>query len=283
MEQELLLKDKYNCHDDLAVNPDGSVKLKHNSPYCRTRITAYNELGEMLFDTENQVVLGGALFTLEKVFGIQSPLNVEYLNNIMSIATTGTPVTEIYPKDNVVCLFGIGIGGCGESYKTVKDVKFYERTIEDMIPFRVVTGDLPEAIAPKYFFKTQYAGKNAFYLKKFEQTPQIKVLWKDAEGDEDGSEVQEGVHNTTRTEAIETFVEITLKIDKDDVREYFDINGNIEQARINSIALFTGVKSLLADGSEDYKQVKMFSKLNIPNEMLAISKSFTMVYRIYTS
>lgn len=283
MDRTINLQDRYNLSDDLSVNPNGSVKLKHNSPYTRTKITAYNDLGEVLFETENQVVLGGALFTLEKVFGVASPLNVEYLNNIMNVATSGTPVSEIYPKDNVVCLFGVGIGGCGESYKTVKDVKFYEREIQEMIPFRVVEGELPELIKDKYFFKTTLQGKNAYYLKKFEQTPQIKVLWKDAEGDEDGSEVQEGVHNTQRTEPIETFVEIVLRIDKDDIREYFELNGNIEQARINSIALFTGVKSQLADGTQDYKQVKMFSKLNIPNEMLAISKSFTMVYRIYTS
>ena len=95
--------------------------------------------------------------------------------------------------------------------------------------------------------------------------------------------MQVGVHGTQRTEPIETFIEITLRIEKDDVREYFDINGEIEQTRINSIALFTGIPGTLANGETDYKQVKMFSKLNIPNEMLNVTKSFTVIYRIYAS
>lgn len=39
----------------------------------------------------------------------------------------------------------------------------------------------------------------------------------------------------------------------------------------------------MSDGSEDYKQVKLFSKLNIPNEMLVMNKDMTIIYRIYTS
>lgn len=284
MDKVMSVNDRYNrLSDDIKVTSNGTVKLKHSSPYTRTQIIAYDDFGEVLFETENQIVLGGALFTLEKVFGVTSPLKVEYLNDIKGIATSGQQVTEIYPKDNVVCLFGVGIGGCGDSYKSVKDVKFYEREIEEMIPFRLVSGELPSMIKNKYFFKGTYKTKNAYYLKKFEQDPKIKVLWKDGEGDADGSEVPNGVHTTQRTEAIETFVEITLRIDKDDIREYFDETGEIEQARINSIALFTGVPAQLADGTTDYKQVKMFSKLNIPNEMLNVTKSFTMVYRIYAS
>lgn len=279
----IIITDRYNnLSDTMNVSEKGTVKLKHNSPYTRTQIIAVDDFGEVLFETENQILLGGALFTLEKVFGVKSPLEVQYLNDIMSIATSGTPVAEVYPKDNVVCLFGVGIGGCGDSYKSVKDVKFYEREIEEMIPLRLVDGDLPIGIKDNYWFKGTYQGKNAYYLKTFDKTPEIKVLWKDAEGDEDGSEVQDGVHNTHRTEPIETFVEITLRIDKDDVREYFETTGGIEQARINSIGLFTGVKSSTSDG-QDYKQVKLFSKLNIPNEMLNTSKSFTLIYRIYAS
>lgn len=284
MDKVMSVNDRYNnLSDNINVTSNGTVQLKHSSPYTRTQIIAYDDFGDVLFETENQIVLGGALFTLEKVFGVTSPLKVEYLNDIKGIANTCQQVTEIYPKDNVVCLFGVGIGGCGDSYKSVKDVKFYEREIEEMIPFRLVSGQLPQNIRDKYFFKGTYQGKNAYYLKKFEQDPKIKVLWKDAAGDADGTEVQNNVHTTQRTEAIETFVEITLRIDKDDIREYFETNGGIEQARINSIALFTGVKAQLADGTVDYKQVKMFSKLNIPNEMLNVTKSFTMVYRIYAS
>ena len=126
--------------------------------------------------------------------------------------------------------------------------------------------------------------KTHYYLKTFEQQPVIKALWKDSDDqDEDGSEVEGGVHESTRTEPIETFVEMILKITKKDVRDYFELYGDIEQCRINSIGLFTGAKRNLSDGTTDYQQVKLFSKLNIPNEMLTLKKDLTIVYRIYTN
>lgn len=287
MEQnKIILRDTLQSNDKVSFKvPKSTFRTKiigGYDPYVDSR--GITMLGETLFDTENQIVLGGALFTLEKLFGVQSPLTVDYLNNILGIATTGTPVTEIYPKDNVVCLFGVGIGGSGDTISSVKDVKFYEREIFDPVPFRVTSDALPVADQDKYWFRKQMPdGKTAYYLKKFEADPQIKVLWKDAEGDEDGTEVESGVHNTNRTEPIETFVEIILKINKKDCREWFELQGNVEQARINSLALFTGVRAEVGVGQYDYKQVKMFSKLNINNEMLTLAKDLTMVYRIYTS
>jgi len=285
----LNLKDSFNTDDKLEVVFKPSV-------LTRTRIQAgydhfvdnrgINQLGEIVFDEENQIVLGGALYVLEKIFGVTSPLTVDYLNDIMSIATTGTPITDIYPKTNVVCLFGVGIGGCGDTIASVKDVKFYEREILTMIPFRVAASTtLTTDEKLHYWFKKldTVSGKTSYYLKTFDSVPQIKVLWKDGIGDEDGTVVQDGVENTTRTDPIETFIELILKISKYDVREYFQINGNIEQTRINSIGLFTGILGTLADGSTDYKQVKLFSKLNINNEMLTLAKDLTIIYRIYTS
>lgn len=285
---DMKLTDKINGHDEL------SHRVSYKPPVLtRTRIQGFwcdgeNDLGEMCFETENQIVLGGSLFILEKIFGVQSSLTVDYLNNFMGIANTGTAVTEIYPKDTVVCLFGVGTGGAGDSSTSVRDVKFQEREIFDMVPFRVVatSGALTADERNQYWFKKtlpEYGNKVAYYLKKFDSNPEIKVLWKDGEGGEDGTAVENGVHTSQRTEPIETFIEITLKITKKDVREWFELKGQVEQTRINSIGLFTGIKSRLADGTDDYKQVKMFSKLNINNEMLNIAKDLRIVYRIYTS
>ena len=279
--------------DKLSTNGIISLDYKPNVLQKTKIIGGFNprinekgitELGEVLFEEENQIVLGGALFILEKIFGVTSPLLVDYLNNIMGIATTGATVTEIYPKDTLVCLFGVGIGGAGDTITSVLDVKFYEREIFDMVPFRVIDGALSAEDVEKYWFKKLLLDdKQAYYLKKFEAPPAIKVLWKDAEGDEDGTVVEAGVHDTTRIEPIESFIELILKISKTDVREWFELQGNIEQARINSIGLFTGIKSQLADGTFDYKQVKLFSKLNIGNELLQLAKDLTIIYRIYTS
>lgn len=285
MDNNLNLTDKITTKDSIG----GGSTLEHPSfsmqePTFRTQIIGTNELGETVFEATNNTVIGGALFVLEKVFGVSAGLNVDYLNNFMGIATGGTPVTEKYPKDTVVCLFGVGTGGSGDSITSVKAVDFKERNVADIIPFRYTDTALSSADQEKYWFrKLDGNGRTAHYLKTFETQPVIKSLWKDAEGDEDGTEVTGDVHNSVRTEPIETFVELVLKINKNDCREWFEYNGNIEQARINTIGLFTGIKSQISTGVYDYKQVKLFAKLNINNEMLTAAKDLTITYRIYTS
>lgn len=284
----LNLNDNLNSSDKMVNAPAKKVEplRMENSQgkVLKTKIVGLDTItGEKLFEEENQIVLGGALFILEKVFNVEAPINVEYLNDIMGVCVN-SPVTEIYPKETGVCLFGVGVGGCGDSSRSVHDVKYYEREIFDMIPFRITDEEMQGSELNKYWFKRYESdGKISYFLKSFEHKPEIKVLWKDGEEGEDGSEVSSGVHDTQRTEPIETFVEMVLKINKKDCREYFEINGEIEAARINSIGLFTGVLSTNEKGEPEYKQVKLFSKLNIPNEMLVLSKDITIVYRIYTS
>lgn len=89
----------------------------------RTEIVATNELGETLFKTENATLIGGGLYTLEKLFGVEAPLKVAYLNEIMGFGQGAIQETEIYPKNNTVCLFGVGIGGAGDTSAEVYDVE----------------------------------------------------------------------------------------------------------------------------------------------------------------
>ncbi len=281
------LKDSMSAFDTIDTSGGVPKVISKQQKTLRTKVTGYlgdniNPFDEKIFDEENQIVIGGALFILEKVFGVEPNLYVDYLNNIMGIATDDMS-TDLY-ADTHVCLFGVGVGGCGDSIRSVKDVNFVEREIFEMVPFRITDEDLNPSEQKKYFFKMEKDNKTHYYLKTFEQQPVIKALWKDSDDqDEDGSEVEAGVHESTRTEPIETFVEMILKISKKDVRDYFELYGDIEQCRINSIGLFTGAKRNLADGTTDYQQVKLFSKLNIPNEMLTLKKDLTIVYRIYTN
>ena len=289
--------DTLNIRDNLNNKDSVSFSTKR-SPFVRTKIVAgydpykdkngVTQFGETVFETENMIVLGGSLFTLEKVFGLNSPIVIRDLRDVMALPSQDTPITN--NKDTYVCLFGVGTGGAGESITDVKDVEYYEDTIYDMIPFRQTENELTPEEAAKYWFKKPVTinidggqiHKTAYYLKRFETVPEIHVLWRDAEGDEDGSEVGDNVYETpsTNTTPIETFIELTLKITKKDAREFFDDNGNIEATRINSIGLFTGVRN---EGDDDYQQIKLFSKLNINNEILVLAKDLTISYRIYTS
>ena len=301
-------------HD--ALNSSDKMQNHKNSGFfARTKITAgydpyidsrsgTTKFGTPIFETENMIVMGGSLFTLEKLF------NINYFsegNNTIDdgliydpLLFGGTVSREGFPqKDNVICLFGVSTEGAGESITDVKDVNYYERTMFEggagsnygLIPFQVLSTG--EAFTPteegKYWYRKQISindtTKTAFYLKSFENAPKIHILYRD-NGDDDGTAVTQSPWLSVPSTPIETFVELTLKITKTDVRQYFIDNGDTEKTRINSIALFSGIKKeVTLNGSTypDYREVRMFSKLNINNEMLTANKDLTISYRIYTS
>ena len=246
--------------------------------------------GTKVFETENMIVLGGGLFTLNKLFNVTPNLEVDYLENFLTgfnpeygsgLNTAASSSTE----SPIVCLFGVGTGGASDTINSTFDVKYWEREVQGMIPFRQTDLALAADEVDKYWFKSKTTDtpnnieKTRYYLKSFETDPEIKALWLDS-GEEgvDGSEVQNNVHLTPSSSStpIETFVELTLKISKNDIQEYFADTQNVGIARINTIGLFTGIKVSATDPSTglthtDYRHVKLFSKLNINNEVLQIT------------
>ena len=268
--------------------------LNHNESFSKkswkTSIDAMDDMGNILFEhLENNVVLAGAIYTLEKLFNVRSSLTVETLNNIMGINNNEPASTKTIPMENSVCLWAIGTGGSGDSIGSVRPVNFFEREVgtkghsTEMIPFRVTSTPLTGVEAEQYYFrKDNNDGTFSYFLKKFEAVPVIKVLWKDAAPGEDGSEVASDVYNTNRTEDIEVFIEVILKLNKKDAREYFQKTNQIENCHINSIALVSGIKKEIAAGQFDYSDARMITKLNFGNEMLE-NKEITFRYRIYTN
>ena len=281
--------------DHLAIKDLVSNKLRNKSPF-RTEISAYDEFGDVLFTLEhNMVVLGGAITVLEKMWNIRSSLVIDTINNINQISPAVQSTTELLPQNDYVCMWGIGIGGSGDAFGSVRDVKYYEREIgqngqsDEFIPFRCVTTSLEGEDVQMYTLsKTVGTGFTAYYAKLFDSEPFIRSLWRDGQDGKDGTEVTDGVHNTQRSEEIETFVEMHMKINENDVREWFEMNGNIEQARVNTIGLFTG--RLVDNGAGGYnaQNVKLFTKFNFDNEALggtgsSNSKTISFVYRVYAS
>ena len=292
-----MVSKQIKMQDKLAFLEKFKNKEKQKSPF-RTEISAYDEFGDVLFTLEhNMVVLGGAITVLEKMWNIRSSLVIDTINNINQINPAVQSTTELLPQDDYVCLWGVGIGGSGDAFGSVRDVKYYEREIgqngqtNEFIPFRTVTTALEGEDVQKYTLsKSVGTGFTAYYAKKFETEPFIRSLWRDGLEGEDGTEVTDGVHNTQRTEDIETFVEMHMKVDQNDIREWFEMNGNIEQARFNTIGLFTA--RLTANGSGGYNatNVKLFTKFNFDNEPLGAGlsstgsgKTVSIIYRIYAS
>ena len=287
-----VLKDRLVSHDSVE-NVINNFRKGVHVPTFRTRIDMTNEFGEKIFTQEtNETVLGGALTVLEKLAGIKSPLKVGSINSIMGINDTVPASDSSAGNDDILCLWGVGVGGSGDAFGSRRVVKFQEREVgqnghpEQMLPFRVVPEpfDATDENAARYFMMRQRSdGYYEYFLKTFEIDPIIKVLYKDGAEGEDGTEVESDVYNTTREDGIEAFMEMHLKITKNDIREYFERVGEIEMARFNTIALFTARKTEISEGRNEYINVKMFSKINIDNEPLQAAKELQIQYRLYVS
>ena len=83
--------------------------LNHNESFSKkswkTAIDAIDDMGNILFEhLENNVVLAGAIYTIEKLFNVRSSLTVETLNSIMGINNSDPASTKVIPMENSVCL-----------------------------------------------------------------------------------------------------------------------------------------------------------------------------------
>jgi hypothetical protein len=272
----LHLKDNFHSRD-------GVLKTMIMAGYdLKTNKNGVHYLGEEIIERQhNKVVVGGSIEMLKKIFGAESSLTVSSLNELMSIDNTGVPVNG---ETKTVCLFNVGIGGCGSSYADVQVTLDQANTVPSMIPFRIVS--TPAAVdQDKYWFKKSLndSGMYAYYLKRFENNPTVHCLFKDGIGDEDGTEVTGNPASYNRTEGVETFVELVLEISSDDLREYFALYDNPDFPRFNTIGLCSGTLSTLANGEFEYRDVHQFSVLNFSNEILHFEKNLSIIYRVYLS
>lgn len=294
----IIINDKLSYNDSAILNlEDAGMHRKTfrtqvicgTDPWVDSK-TGITYLGEVWDEEENETVIYGSIYTLMKLFNNTSPLSVSTINEILGVNVTGPTMdtTNGLPTLHAVNLFGVGIGGAGESSYDSYEVDFKARELNQMIPLRFTADELSELEKSQYYMKRTIPAtdtepeRKAYYLKEFD-SKEIKVLWRDAEEGEDGTEVEDGVHASSNTNPIDVFEQLILKISKKDIKEYFEYNGNLNLARINEIGLFTGIKQTLATGEIDYRYVNLFSAVHINNEMLKYSKDLTIIYRIYTN
>lgn len=277
--------------DSLSLSDKISNKSHKQTLWARTQIiggyglhtnkNGISELDEVIFTTENMVPIGGVQFAMEMIYGVRGPIEVPTLNSkgIGAQSSTIAPSGDIpYAYGQKVCLFGVGVGGATDNNLSALEVKYNEYEISDMVPLRYTDMALTDIEKTKYYGMKQDDTATAYYLKRFDSDPVIKHLYKDGEDGEDGSEVDSSVYTSANDVGIETFTECLLTITKKDVREWFAAHGNIEETRVNSIGLFTAVYDAEL---QDYANIKLFSKLNIPTEPLSLTKDMNIIYRVY--
>lgn len=228
---------------------------------------------------DNTVVVGGAITALEHITGITDCWKPATLNTIYNI-NTDIPTDDMTSK---VALFGVGAGGAALDFGNIYDPDPKHRDIPNPLPFRYNT-DISGTEADKYYFKVPDDDGVTFrwMLKEFESPIVIQTMWKDStEKDTDGTLVTGEIHDSERTELLQSFAECHLKVDTTDVHEYYTNIGELAMARYNCIGLYTGTKVELDDGTYDYVNVRLFSYVTFNNKDVSTKTLSLYRYRIF--
>ena len=279
MDKVKLLYDGLNVKDEVLHTFNTSIDIKNL------------ETGEIIFKgLKNKVIIPGSGLIARKLFDISNEEVTKSYNAAFGDAMY-TPASDDYPTsidpvtlatkdDHKVLLFCCGIDGCGTENSQVYPVD-YRRWIapEDLIPFRyqLGTNDITDALRETYFGRTEINGGEylAYYFKRFEGTPTLVQQYID------GTPVDENVYTSPKLDSAETYVELNLKITKDDIRDYFVATVGIDEARINSISLCSAYP-VEENGFLYFKEIRPLTKLNIPNEQLIdVTKGIEIIYHIY--
>lgn len=291
----------------------------YNTPSGKTSV------GDEIFRQHNIVPIGGVSYVMQKVFGITDDqityptlydeLQIGNANSLSPSLDSEKYVTSDLDADNwhkytnyryghMVCLFGVGITATAENDISIYKPDYRENSITlskvnsdgltvtgTMLPFRYTTETLTTTERRQYFGKKKDEyGFTGYYLKKFNQPPVIKHIWKTGEEYSDDETLvsnDEVWSNMANINSVETFTEIKLSVTKKDVKEWFNIR--LEQpnrTRINTIALFSGryVKDVTNAGDDgEFEDVRLFSKLVINPEYLNLNKDLNIIYRVYGS
>ena len=269
-------------------------------------------LGEILFTESNIVPIGGVSFVFEKIFGIKDKqITIPSLYNKGSIGLEDKPSAgttysspdgnkiSVYPAGNIIQLFGIGITGTSGNDATIYKPDYRENNIMinkqasdgktitgTMIPFRHTSDTLNEKEKKIYFGKKKGSDELvSYYLKRFETEPVIKHVWKNRSDDsEELVKDSEVWVNSSSANTVESFVEMHIKIHAKDVKEYFTAANQLDKARFNTFALYSGEYvpgSGAGKDNGDYQNVRMFSKFCMNPQYLDIAGDLDFIYRVY--
>lgn len=283
MDKKLVIYDDCNAMDNANVSTSSFTAFN-------TSIDIKNlETGEVIFKgLKNKVIIPGSGLIARKLFDISSPEITPSYNSAFGSAMY-TPETDTPPSepdsvatkdDHKILLFCCGIDGCGSENSQVYPVDYTKwMAPENMIPFRYQVGgnDLSNDLRKSYFGRTAINGGEyyAYYFKRFETEPALVQQFVD------GTPIDATIYESAKTETAESYVELTLRITKEDIRDFFIATVGIDEARINSISLCSAYP-VEESGFVYYKDIRPLTKLNIPNEqMIDTTKGIEIIYHIY--
>lgn len=246
-----------------------------------TKITVYVEgTDTVLYEGSNKIILPGAINTACKHWGFDAPYTLPNYNSALGIEEENLNLTATENEQNkFIVLFCVGTDGCGPESSQVYPVNFAKWINEDnIIPFqyRHKNNDLDPADRQIYFGRKVIGDYIAYYFKAFHTKPELKIQYID------GTPISSNIYNVESEIPVEAFVETKLKITKNDLRDYFERTVGLNEARVSSISLLTGVPVSSADGYIYYRDVQPMTKYNFSVENLSdLTKGLDITYQVY--
>ena len=270
MEKALYLSDASKSKDNASI---------YNTTARRTDIFIRDLEGKLLFRTSNLVTIGGSEFTIYKHFDLPVNYITPSYNEVLGLDNSEF-VQKATNSGEFIYLFCVGDGGCGELNSNVYPVD-YSKWIQpdNLIPFRyqIDSEDLTGELRDKYFGRKTLGDTSrvAYYFKGFESTPVVKRQYID------GTPIDDTIYEATKDMEVEAFVELNMKVTKEDCRDFFIATAGIEAARINQLSLCSAYYTV-ADGIKYFQNIRPVTQLNIPNESLIdLTKGLDITYHIY--
>ena len=286
-----------------------------------SKIEFFNDItGERIWEPlHNKTVIAGSALVAMKLFNLNRSCldntpTYDVTMNLDEKATGSTYPTVVIKNDQgtvigsapdesqrIIQGFAVGQGGAGLDISDVFDVKYASWiTPDDIVPFRYPLQSADDVDEDIYIGKkglTLATGqlRNAYYFKRFANEPAMVQNYVSTIGTFSDEVSAESVYtNTASADNAQTYVELHLKITKDDIREFFIAHKGLENAKINQIQLVSGwnktvsVTKLDKNGNTitknyQYMQdIRPFSIVNIPNEIMSSAdKSISIIYTLY--
>lgn len=313
MNRPLYLNDNYRTND--------LYKLDHSSGRINSKIEFYNDSGELIWEPlHNKTVIAGSALTAMKLFNLDkscldnTPTYEEILGGLDNGNSSGAyPVTVVTDSSGAalgsihdesqrkIIGFCVGQGGAGLDISDVFDTRYCDCIYaDDIIPFRYPlesADDIDENIykGKKTITLTNGQRRAAYYFKTFSNTPILVQNYVSTAGSYSDIVSKETVYNNNSSaDSVQSYVELHLKITKDDCRDFFIAHKGLETAKINQISLVSAweksveVTKLDKLGNyntstvEYFQDIRPFSLINIPNEVMSDkSKSISIIYTLY--
>lgn len=268
------LTDSTKYKDSASLSDQFAGKKSGDTEIIFRKLGTNIELGR----THNRVVIAGSQFTAMKHFDLPELISLPTYNQDLTLDNSlahGTTPTNI-PK---ICLFACGTGGCGTENSQVYPEKYTGRInpATELIPFRyqLPQNDLSAELRTKYFGRLTSTSRIAYYFKAFESNPEMFARFVD------GTTIDNSLYSSSNTSDAEFYVEMNLRITKEDFRDYFRAVTGINDARVNSVSLLSAWYSE-SGGYKWYQDIIPMTQLNIPNEpLIDLTKGIDIVYHIY--